>query len=308
MTTTATKETILIIIAALFSVVNFLIFSAVATLHPTGAVTALLIILNTLWLVVIALAMFLSRSLWSKAALTIVPSFAVTLAGAGAAGALGGAFLLLVSLLVGLRSIKREAANRINYTTWYMFGPGLRIIVIGLILALAGLLLPELRQVIAQDGLQISEQQTAAIIKPIQPLLKDYLPTTDTNANIDDLIDAQVKQQTGGAITAADISDEQRAEIKQQISRQFNQPITGQETLASVVTTRVNNTLRNLTQNNALLVALVIIVLAFLTLRALVPIVVWVLLLLMIIVVYLTRKTGLAKLEEQQITSHRLTL
>ncbi len=80
------------------------------------------------------------------------------------------------------------------------------------------------------------------------------------------------------------------------------------ETATDVVTQRVNATLQNIAASNALIVALVAVVVAFLTLRAFIPAITWGILLLIAGGLWAGRMSGLIRVEKRVVQVETLTL
>jgi nucleotidyltransferase/DNA polymerase involved in DNA repair len=135
--------------------------------------------------------------------------------------------------------------------------------------------------------------------------LKDIAPNFTATSNIDDIIDNQLRQQ---GIDPTQVSPDQRAALHSQVSQQLNLPVTGQESLADIVTSRFNQTLQRITQVNALSVALLAVVLSFFTIRALIPLVTWALLAAIAAGMWFARSIGLVVTLKEAIQVEQLTL
>lgn len=291
------------------SFINFFSFDLFARPIPeSGVIITLLVILNIIWAISLIITLALSKHIASTIITVAAPAVIVVLAGQDLYGALGGAVLLAFTLIASRRSFREEITNRIEFKPYSVFRYGTRFVIIGLILALAGLLLPEIRESVSQEGIKVSEKQISVAIKPIEPLIEDFAPGVSTTGTVDDFIDSQIEEQIGQLPEGVTISEEQRQQLRQEIARQFNQPITGRETLASVMTNKINQTLQNITQGNALIVALVIIILAFLTLRAFVPMVSWLIIGIIYLVIIVGKKAGLFLVTEKTATIKHLEL
>jgi hypothetical protein len=269
-----------------------------------GGIAWIIGALSLLWLLAMALALALVRHKAAVAALVTGPPLIALAMGRFTAGALGGALLLLISLWLAQRSYWYEQQSRIAYRTSHLFGVGTKTLTIGLILALAGLALPAIEGKIEREGLAIDERYVEFVVRPLTPLIEGLLPNYNSTASIDELIDSQIAAQGSSEI----LNEAQRAQIRQQIAAQFGQSIEGKETLGHLVTLRLNASLEKITRANAFTVSLVVIVLAFLTLRAAVPLIVWPLLGGIAFLVWGLRSVGLMRLQETNTTVQRLEM
>jgi hypothetical protein len=309
MTEQGYKEWGIVVAALLLSFLEFFGIAALVLPLPTnGAVMIMMGVLSIIWLVVMALAYVLANHPASSTTLIILPAVFVVLAGRLSIGAWGGAILMVLSLVVARQYFLQEIRNRINYSNIYTFRYGSRYLVVGLILAIAGLALPSVQNTVTADGIKISEKQVEIVLNFAQPMIKQFVPSFSANENVDQFIDAQITEQLGKLAPGMTIPTEQRVALRAQIAQQLQQQLTGQESMASVITRRINDILASFTRSNTLIVSLVVIVLVFLTIRAFVPLIVWPLIALIALTVWISNAVGLSKISSSQVTTTRLEL
>jgi hypothetical protein len=226
-------------------------------------------VLAILWCIITPITLFMAGRWWTAAAVAGAAAVAPITAGGFSWGAMGGGVLGGLFALAAWRAFKKGGENMRRFRTGAIFTSGTRLLVTGVILAAAGIALPFLEGKIAQRGIEISPDQVALALRPVQPFLRDIMPSLDSDTDIDTIIDNQIRQQ---GVDPATLPPEERKRIHQQFSQQFSIPVTGQESLSDVVAGRLNETLGRIAQANALTLALVALVVAFLTLRAIIPI------------------------------------
>ena len=139
----------------------------------------------------------------------------------------------------------------------------------------------------------------------MQPFLGDLVPSLDSDTNVDTIIDNQIRQQ---GVDPATLPPEERERIHQQFSEQFGLAVTGNESFSDVVAGRLNETLQRITQANALMVALVAVVLAFLTIRAIIPIMARLVVVAIAAAIWLACKTGVLVATKQTVEAEMVTL
>lgn len=287
---------------------SVLLFFALALVLTTtmGSIPALIALAvgSIVWTILSAITLWAVRERWSVSTIAISAAISTTVAGMSW-GALGGGILLGLLCTAAHRAFIRDDSNIRRFATVSVFRAGTKLLVIGLTLASAGLALPFIEGSLKKDGLQVSPDHLAVVLRPLQPMLKGLTPTVQVESNIDDIIDAQVRQQGGNPNS---ISAAQRDEIRRQIGQQFAVEISGQESVADIVATKINTTLAGLIQTSSLTVALVTVVIALLTIRAIIPLITWIILIGIAGAAWLSRRVGLLHLKKEMIEVETLTL
>lgn len=270
MDTPTVKEVGLIVASSLLAAMLFFSYALIGDSLPRGVtlVVATVVIAALVWLALMALALALVRSVPGLLALIAVPLALTLLVGRLTIGAWGGALMLLVALVLARYAYERDRDRFVRFSTYAMFGRGTKLVMIGLIAALAGLALSQLEQRLQATSIRVSEVQVAALVSPFERVLNGIVPGLASDTTVDDLIDQELIRR---GIAPASLSEEQRDQIRQQIEQQFDTPLQPDTTLAALIAERLNSVLDAVTRSNPFLIALVIIVLAFLAVRAVVP-------------------------------------
>lgn len=252
------KEIGLTIISAVLSLILFGGISLVL-LGSLGNTTLLVVvgILAVIWTVITALTLFSASHWWASTTVAVVATLA-TIAAGRSWGALGGGVLLGLLCAGARHALQRDQSTLRQFRTLSIFRPATRLLVIGLVLAVAGLAIQFIEGSIKKDGLKISARHTALVLRPLQPILE-----------------GQLRQQ---GIDPAIVAD------------------------------RVNETLQAVVQANSLTVALVAVILAFLTIRAVIPLIILILLISIAGAVWLSRHVGLLRVQKDNIEVESLTL
>ena len=298
------KELVVVLSTLVFTVLEFFV---AALILPQPALTGAMIVLVALslvWSLVMILALGLAQHWASVIALITVAAASIVLAGKLSEGALVGAALLVVSLLLARHFTSRELTNRMTYRTGDVFFSGLKLVLLGLILALAGLALPILEESLSQGRLTVTAEQVRHATGPLAPLLGGIAPGLTADTTVDQLIDERIASDFPAGV---ELTAEQRAQIHQQVSSQFGTAVQGGDTLNQLVATRLNDWITSFTVTSPLIFALVVILLLVLAVRAFVPLIAWALLPLLSVIVWLARKTTLLRLTERSATVERLS-
>ena len=298
------KELVVVVSVVALTVLEF--FTAALVLPAPGLTGPALVLLalSVVWTLVMALALGIVRRWGSVLALILTPAISVVLAGRFSPGAMVGGALLIISLLLARRFTAGEINNRITYKTSDVFFSGLKLILLGLILSLAGLTLPILEESLSQGRFVLTAEQVGYATGPFRPLLEGMSPGLTPDTSVDQLIDQRVTEELPEGV---ELTPEQREQIHQQVSTQFGTPVAGEDTLNEVVAARVNDWLTSFTVTSPIIFALVIILIVVLAVRAFVPLIAWVLLPLLALLVWLSRKSSLLRLTERTATVEQLS-
>lgn len=261
-----------------------------------------------LWLVIQVIVLALATHWASVAVSIVVPVVSIVLWGRFSIGALGGALLFLIPLLLARATLRRDIADRVVFRPSVVFGRGVRLVLIGVVMGVAGLALPILERVVAQERVHIRPETVAFVLKPLEPTIAQLVPGLSSQATLNQVIEQQLEQQTGQQLS--DLTPGERAELTHQLSEHFGQttPLTGNETLTHLVTNRLNSWIETVTRSSPLTVALVLIVLAVVTVRTFIPLITWAVVRLLAVVVWGMRRVGLLHLEETMTTMERLRI
>jgi hypothetical protein len=298
------KELVVGASVALISMLAFFVAALVLPQPPMAATLAVVVALSVLWALVVCLELGLAEH-WGSGLISIaVPVVSVVVAGRLSAGALVGAVLLLIALLLARRSVRRELTSRITYRTAEVFGPALRLVLFGLILALAGLALPVLEASLVQGTIALTAEQVGALTHPLAPVLESFSPNITAESTVDEIINQKIEQELPPGV---EVSAEQREQIRQQVAQQLATPLTGRESINTVIARQINTWLQAFTETSPVLFALSIIIILLLAVRTVVPLAAWLLLPVLAGMVWIGRRIGLVRLVESTVSVDRLS-
>lgn len=270
--------------------------------------TVVLLLIVLFWQAVLMVSLALARRPGVLAWLCLAPPLIVILVGRMTGVAIGGAALLALFSLLAARTLVRDEANRVMYRTADLFLHATRLLTMGTLIALTSLAWPVLTDSIKSTRFVISEQQVAPFLKPIEPIIQDFFPGYTAGASIDDLLDASLAEEKAKLPPGVIIDPVQEQQMREDIKRRFGKEITGQEGLAAVAAGKINEQINSLATQNPVQASLLLIVLVFLTLRALLPFIVWPTLFFTAGIVKLAVLTKLAELKSETVTQERLRL
>lgn len=294
---------------SVLSLVEFVLFSVLFRFAMKDWVTtAVLVVISVGWVASMAIALATVRYKTSVAVLVVAPTVIIIALSKLSVIAIGGAALLGIFTLMAQRTFTREMHNRIRYRTTEIFGVGLRLLTLGFMIGLLGLSWSSFTGEGSVYRFQVAEQQLAPLMKPLEPIVRNFLPTFRSDLTVDQFIQQEIEKQTNQLPPGVTLPPGQLAQSRAELSQRFGEQLSGQETLTTLVTHRINNSIGALAEENVLLVTLVLIIIAFLTLRALLPLLVWPLLGIVALLVLALRAIGLLHIQDTQVTVERLSL
>ncbi len=301
------KEIGLALASLLLSLILFLSVAAAAAAGFTHTVILTIVgLIAFSWLALIAVYLAFAPTRWLAYLIIFFSAFLLALIGRFHISAIIGALILIGTLVPARRAFQLDLHNHVKYQTSQAFGSGVHILLLGLIMSISGLILPQVSSLIAQKGISINAATVSWIIKPVSSYFANDLPGLADGGTVDDYLDQQFASQLPAGQT---LSSAQRQLAYQEISQRFgDQPITGTETLADIVAYRLNSWLKNLTQANSITIAFSLIVLVLLTIRAILPVVAWLVLALITFLIFLSRRVGLLQLTEVPTPAQKLEI
>lgn len=275
----------------------------------TDWVTAVVLALITvLWVALLAIGLTVVRSKISTAVLVLLPPLMVAAVSRLSVIAMGGAVLLAIFTLLARHTFTRELESRLEYGVVTIFGRGVRLLALGCMIGLLGLTWTTLTGEEGVYEFQVSEERLEPLLRPAEPLIRRFVPQYQPDLTIDEFIQRELDAQAAELSPGVGIPPEQVARSRAQLAEQLGEELTGDETITTIVTRKLNRSITVLTQENVFLVTAVLIAIAYLTLRALLPFVVWPLLGVIALLVIALRSAGLLVMREAQVTTQRLTL
>src|SRR3990167_6843309 len=152
------KEIGLVVVTLTYSALLFWWLAAGVSLFLNPYLVAAFLVSSFVWAALTVLALGLAAGKISRPALTLGIPLLVVIAGRAHVGALGAALLFVLPLASAQRHLIREIQNRVSYHTTQIFSAGTRLVLIGLIIAVAGLLSAPLSKKFRADGFQVPQQ------------------------------------------------------------------------------------------------------------------------------------------------------
>ncbi len=241
--------------------------------HPLTA--ALLIMVVLAWTAVMALSLALAASRASWYALVLGPPLVVAIVGLARVGAIVAALILILCLAAARRSLTGEISNRIKYRTKQIFSKGVRLLLIGLAAVLAGFSADPFISNLRISGFHIPPELVETALQPAQGIIANMLPGYTPSSRVDELIEQQIRAQSGQLSPEQPVTPGQLAAVRRQLSRTYGLPITGRETVPQLITMYVNRYLNNLTQAIPLLITVLALSAFLLVARLVIPVLVW---------------------------------
>lgn len=270
-------------------------------------ITIILVLLAAVWAALLAVSLALASQPGTSSGLILSVAAALIIAGLLVRAyipATVAALVVILSLTLARQWLRREIVNRIVFNVRHIFTHGTRVIIIGLIVALAALAWPYVTsEVVVVHNIGIPEEQVEALLRPMAPVIANFLPGYHPDAVIDEIIQNQIEQRFPGL----EISPAQIIEARQDFAKTFGRPLlTGRETVAHLVAGLINQQLRGLAQKSPWLLAVIVLAVVVLVFRALAPFVVWPVLFVISGLVTFYRRIGLVFLSRSQATIERL--
>lgn len=266
-------------------------------------------VLAVFWVLGMALALSLFQSRAATALLILLPSFSVAALGSLTIGALIGAVFLAGLLYTARRTLVRDLNDRIVYRTYQVFAPGIKQLLLSVLIAVAALAWPALMAGIGSSGLYVSEELASTVVKPLAPAWQNFLPGVSADTTASEIIDRQIANQLGDKGSAA-ISETQRKILLGDLAQQLGLPqLSGNESFVQIVTSKINSFLQASSQRSPMAVSLILIIGALLTARVFIPIIGFLItILLMTLTIWILRQLGVLKITEESAAVQRLDL
>ncbi|MEX2054786.1 MAG: hypothetical protein WD972_01265 [Candidatus Andersenbacteria bacterium] len=303
------KELGVVAFVCAFTIVEFFAFATLLPLafQSTGY-AVLLAILSLFWIACMGIGLALATKVLSIIALIVVPAVVAILLSRFDTVAIGGGVLLGIFLLLAQRTFVREVQNRIYYRTTHVFTAGLKMVILGVIVVLTALVLPTLTSPDATQQFDVQERHIEPLLRPLEPVLQRYIPGYTKEATIDEIVKKQVDAQQEQLPPGVEIPPDQVRQSRQELAKRLNVSLNGRETVTTVVTRMLNRQVRQLSTTSPLLIPIILVAVVFLTLRALVPFIVWPVLGLVGLILYFARGIGLVYVSRTEATIERLQL
>ena len=230
-----------------------------------------------IWLTYIAVVLAVATQ--KSAVLILVLGIPITVVAVahGSLTAVGAAIVMIALLAASYARIRGEVAGRIKHQTVAVFRGGVSLLVLVLLLAVIGILVPQLVTK-AEKGeldIQLPEQTVMAIVRPFAGMLERLIPGYTHQASVNDLISTSIASKTQGSAIPPAALEQQRSQVRASLAAYLGQPIQGNETVPVLVTKMINNQITRALEQNQLVVTLLGIGIVLLIARVMIPVIVW---------------------------------
>ncbi len=310
MTLQRQKELTIVGFASLYSLLYFLLVALLLRGQSSSTVFSIVIIVaGLLWVAIMASALaFASRRLGVSMSLTVIPALAVMIVGRVSLEAIIGGILLAVFILIGRSVMARDMESRIKFAIRPMFWSGSKALLFGLLVVITTLALPVVTTSVQGGEIRVPRAYVNTVLRPASPIIEKYLPQYTPDTTVNQIIAAQIAQQTLELPPGIPYPPDQHAQILKELSRQLGVPLGGHETIPDLVANWINVRLQRLAEQNGILLVIILVVLVLLTLRALIPLLMLPVIMFIKILVYISQRIGLVALMKTQVTIERLHL
>lgn len=332
METIRKKEIGLIIATTIYS---FIFFLSVAVFIDEAiqsfAVAIILILAGILWTAIIGPSIAVAKSIFATAGLVAIPALIVIIVGLGKSGAVVAALVLAALCLGSSYAYKREFDNNVRYLPIRVYPRGTKLIIYAAIVASIGISFSTTSQLFDVDKLRIENDQVNMVVEPLKPVISGIvgqvqgtLPVISRQIQstaLDQIIDQTLEQELAkyppGTLTPEQESDIRRqieeAVESQQVDLEAQQPsiieqFITPEFLTPIITNFINEQIRVTADSYPIFFPLLIIAVAFLALRALMPIFVGLSVGAITLIIYISIKLNLVKLDRVQAEVEKITL
>lgn len=205
---------------------------------------------------------------------------------------------IIAALLTAARLMfVHELHSHVEYQTRFVFYAGTKLLIMAIIIIITGISMPHITKSLMSDDALIPESTVKLLLKPYEPYIAKNIPGGSLDVSIEQTVQFQLEEQYPGnpeeVARQMEIMNEQPAE---QLSDQFQQDISPQEDISSVVTSVMNNEIRSLTNKYPMITPIIIFAVIILASRIIIPFFSVFLLILISSFVWLSRKANLIKL------------
>jgi len=275
-----------IVSAALFW---FLTSPIVPLYHP--AVLIILLFVVAAWLACLAVTLAFTSGINSTVTM-ITLTLLLIIFGRANLYILGAAVIFVALLAIARFFIKRDLNSYIRYRTKQSFYAGVKNLLMATVVLAAGISAPHVAQGLATDNLILPEETVRLLIRPFEPYWQQNLPGYSSGMTVDELIDSQLQDELTGSPQQVAL---QKEFIQQQLSQQLGAPVGGEQDMAAIVTSVINDRLKNVAQSNPLITIILFFSLIILVSRIFLPLLAIPILSLIAIIIYLAKKAHLIK-------------
>ncbi len=247
--------------------------------------------------------------------LAILPPFVIPFVGFLSIESLIGGLCMMGALFYARQNITTQINDRIYWNVRSIFRYGVELLLLAALIGVIAIGLPFGRDLLQKGELQVSVQYTQRVLKPFSPIIQRFFPEYQHDATLNNLVDKQVEEQQRQLPPGTFLSPDQRQQAIQQISRQLNISLQGQETIPEIAAIYMNKMIKDISGSvqdvssvRGVFFTIALIAVIILAIRALLPILLWPVLGLIQILILFARRIGLVTITKVDVVIERLHL
>lgn len=274
---------------------------SVISVYPIVLVAG--IIALTFWVALLTLALGLLESPIASITLIFGLPVMLVIVGRGSTGSIGAAIILGIILGAAQNRIRAEIKGRIKFHVFPTFFQGVRYVLFGLLVIIAGLSMNRIIDSFSEGGVQIPESYVVTISQPLMNALTGSGTSLLPQDTVDDVVDQQIEQ------AYPNLPPEEKLKLKEQVQSQSASPL-GEinDQLPQMITSTVNHQLGLITRDNPVITAVMLLISLIIFSRIFIPIIAVPILSLMALIIIISRQLGLIFVIKTQETVERLKL
>jgi hypothetical protein len=244
-------------------------------------------ITGIVWAACVALAgACLSEKRYVPFILSLVPASTLWIVGGFTIPALIGAGIVFLLGWSAQQTIAHELISHIKIRIATVFSAGVKMLLLGMFLSFIVLSIPGIREAIVSGNMNIPEEYITSIVLFISPVLEQTIPVYSPDKTIDEVL-GEDKQDIAAA--------------KDELSKELNIAITGKETGPVLIARIIREYVKRNASGDGLMVTVVVIAVAFIAVRTLVPIIAGLVLVVITALFWIMKKSHLIAITEREI-------
>ncbi len=289
MTASSKKEFAILAFVSIYTIIFFAIAASFFRGQQEWSVSigSALGITGIVWAACVALTgACLGEKRYVPFILSFVPASSLWVVGGFTIPALIGAGTVFLLGWSAQQTIAHELVSHIKIRIATVFAAGVKMLLLGMLLSFIVLSVPLIRESIVSGNMNIPEEYIVSIATFISPVLEQTIPVYSPDKTIDEVLGED----------AADI-----AAAKDELSKELNIAITGKETGPVLIARIVREYVKRNASGDGLMVTVVVIAVAFIAVRTLVPIIAGVVLAVIAILFWVMKKSHLITTVEREL-------
>lgn len=296
METAVKKEIGLDILLIIFTAALFWMLVSTSVIVNAPIVLVLIILAIPVWISFLAITLALVSN-YSAMLLTVLVPFILALFGITQMEIIAAAILIMGLIGSARFMFVHELKSRVEFKTRLIFYSGTKLLIMAVIIMLTGISMPHITKSLMSDDELIPEPTVKLLLKPYEPFIAKSIPGGSLDVSINRTIELQLQEQyPGNPQEVARQMEIINNQLAKQLSDQFNQKISPQEDISSVVTSVINKEIRSLTVTYPVLTPIAIFGVIILASRIIIPFFSIFILIFIASLIWASRKINLIKL------------